>query len=399
MPGYDLAALAIFAVPWGLGSVIGLSCRVIDTLPIFPTYPNPLTIAEVGAGFVMPYTLAALIGTGGSVGMLFLLFMAVTSTMSSSMIAVSSIISFDMYRTYINPKATDKQVVRVSHLGVVGHGIFITGFALMLNYGGANMSWINYFAPVLTCPGILPLILTLTWSGQSRKAAIISPILGLCTGITIWLSTTKSIYGSISITTTGMEAPCLYGTLGSFFSPLLYSLIISAIDREVFDWREFLRIDLVQDKTPLSTTNPSATGSIEDISPVGLASSSDDEHSAEKGGEKIVSTTVIAERTPASLVSLDDLTHPFARDLPYLKRWLHIAVGFLVFIIALTFVAWPLPLYRDYIFTKSFFSAWVAVAIFWQFFALFAVVVYPVYDGRREVAKSVRGLLKLTKKD
>lgn len=135
VPGYDLAALAIFAVPWGLGTVIGLSARVIHTLPIFPTYPNPFSVADIDAGLVMPYTIKALLGTGGEIGMVcaqprpagefanvtkvFLLFMAVTSTVSSSMIAVSSIISFDMYRTYVNPKATDHQIVHASHLGVV----------------------------------------------------------------------------------------------------------------------------------------------------------------------------------------------------------------------------------------------------------------------------------------
>jgi Na+/proline symporter len=108
VPGYDLAALAIFAVPWGLGTVIGLSTRVIETLSIFPTYSETFTSSEVASGFVMPYTIKALLGSGGTVGMLLLLFMAVTSTVSSSMIAVSSIISFDVYRAYINPKATDK---------------------------------------------------------------------------------------------------------------------------------------------------------------------------------------------------------------------------------------------------------------------------------------------------
>lgn len=133
IPGYDLAALDIFAVPWGLGTVFGLSARVIETLPISPTYPQGFTADEVASGFVMPYTIKALLGSGPTVGMLLLLFMAVTSTVSSSMIAVSSTISFDIYRTYINPKATDKQVVNVSHLGVVFHGIFISGFALMLS--------------------------------------------------------------------------------------------------------------------------------------------------------------------------------------------------------------------------------------------------------------------------
>jgi urea-proton symporter len=120
--------------------VIGLTARALHNTPIFPTYPGPLTTAEVNAGFVMPCTVKALIGDKGIIAFFVLLFMALTSTVSSSMIVVSSILSFDLYKTYINPKASDKRLVRVSHLSVVVHGIFITGISIALNYGGADMT-------------------------------------------------------------------------------------------------------------------------------------------------------------------------------------------------------------------------------------------------------------------
>ena len=401
VPGYDLAALAIFAVPWALGTVIGLSARVVETLPIFPTYPGGLTSAEVGAGFVMPYTIKALLGPGGAVGMLLLLFMAVTSTVSSSMIAVSSILSFDIYRTYINPKATDKQVVSVSHLGVVFHGVFITGFALMLNYGGADMNWVNYFSPIITCPGIFPLLFTLLWSGQSKLAAVIAPILGLATGISIWLGTTYAIYGQISIATTQLQAPALYGACGSLFSPILYSLIISYIKPETFDWREFLRIDLIEDETPEGT----GTSTSLNASSPALASSNDEKAVS---GEKQVQKSFLnfssqsshsGTTTPSSTLSIDDVRHPFDEaTLHDLRRWYRFSWGFLIFVIGITFLAWPMPLYRDYVFTESFFKAWVSVAIFWQFFAFAAAVVYPIYDGRHEIARSVRGMVETTQR-
>lgn len=136
----------------------------------------------------MPYTIRALLGKNGVVAFFLLLFMSLTSTVSSSMIAVSSILSFDLYKTYLSPKASDKRLVKVSHLAVCFHGVFIAGFSLALSYGGANMNWISYFIPILTCPGIMPLIFSLTWSGQTRAAVILSPLLGLVTGVAVWLS-------------------------------------------------------------------------------------------------------------------------------------------------------------------------------------------------------------------
>ncbi|KAJ5414289.1 hypothetical protein N7509_000916 [Penicillium cosmopolitanum] len=407
VPGYNIAALAVFGIPWGIGTVLGLTARAIHNTPIFPTYPDPLTDTEVSMGMVMPYVIKALIGDGGIVGFFILLFMAITSTVSSSMIAVSSILSYDIYKTYLNPQVTDKKLVKVSHLTVVIHGVFITGISIALNYGGANMTWIGYLRPVISCPGIIPVVLTLFWSRQTRLAAIISPILGFFTGLTVWLVTAKTMYGAVDIAATSNQYPALYAAIASFFSPALYSVLLSLYKPYTFDWRVFLRIEL-QDEAKLHADSDSATPN----------DSGDENTETSKGNEitKPVGNTPTEKpinnndpervggidekaplKTPPSLAveqqSLDDIQHPFDEaTIKELYRWLKIAIVFFVVIVLVTIVAWPLPLYRDYIFTKSFFSGWVTVAIIWQFGAFGAVVIYPLYDGRHEIATGARGI-------
>jgi hypothetical protein len=403
VPGYNIAALAVFGIPWGLGTVIGLTARAIHQTPIFPTYPGTLTATEVSSGMVMPYVIKALIGDKGIIGFFFLLFMALTSTISSSMIAVSSILSYDIYKTYLNPKVTDKQLVRVSHLTVVIHGVFITAISIALNYGGANMTWIGYLRPIISCPGILPMIFTLFWSRQTRLAAIVSPVLGFFTGLAVWLATTKSMYGHINITTTTNNYPALYAAIASFFSPALYSVVLSLYKPYRFDWREFLRIELADEAqihppSDTSTLNESSeednthdpkhiTGSVKPVAGIPSENIPESEKAA-GNSEKLPS-----ESSPAVEISLDDIQHPFDEaTLKELRRWLKIAWYMFVAIVLVTFVAWPLPLYRDYIFTKSFFSGWVTVAIIWQFAAFGAVVIYPLYDGRRDIAIGAKGV-------
>ncbi|KAF3019820.1 hypothetical protein E8E14_012896 [Neopestalotiopsis sp. 37M] len=410
VPGYNIAAVAIFGIPWGLGTVIGLTARAIHNTPIFPTYPGEFTAAQVNAGFVMPYTVKALIGDKGIVAFFVLLFMALTSTVSSSMIAVSSILSFDIYKTYWNPKASDKRLVKVSHIAVVIHAIFITAVALALNYGGADMTWIGYFRPVIACPGIIPLALTLLWSGQTRLAAVASPILGFLTGLGIWLGTAKALYGAVNMTTTEASLPALYGAIGSFFSPALYSVIISQYGPCTFDWREFLRIELAEE-AQIHTATPKSTALLTDekhadetgspSTPKVLGASGMDAIEPAPNSDTEVSPSRAAEKhgvgssSSSTKLSIDDVQHPFDQDtLRELHRWQRIAWVTFVFIVLVTFVLWPMPLYRDYIFTKTFFSSWTAVAIFWQFFAFFAVVIYPLYDGRYEIAKGARGVWK-----
>lgn len=399
VPAYNLAAIAVFGIPWGLGTVIGLAARALHQTAIFPTYPADITLSEVEAGLVMPYIVKALIGNSGIVAFFVLLFMALTSTVSSSMIAVSSILSFDLYKTYFNPKATDKKLLHASHITVVFHAIFITGISIALNYGGANMTWIGYFRPILSCPGIIPLGLTLFWDGQTKLAAILSPVLGFFTGLAIWLGTAKSLYGEVNMTTTGEGLPALYGAIGSFFSPALYSVVISLIYKpSKFDWRIFLRIELADEAQIHESETPTITETKEEPgtqTPQSNTSAADPEHTGAHDKPIAVSR---ARLTPPSQLSLDDIRHPFdEQTLKELNRWMKIAWAIFVVLVLVTFVLWPMPLYRDYIFTKSFFSGWVSVAIVWQFFAFFAVVVYPLYDGRYEIEKGVKGMWKTAK--
>ncbi|KAF4773978.1 urea active transporter [Colletotrichum scovillei] len=405
VPGYNLAAVAIFGIPWGLGTVIGLTARALHNTPIWPGYPHEFTSAQVNAGLVMPYTIKALIGDQGIDAFLVLVFMALTSTVSSSMIAVSSILSFDVYKTYLNPKASDKKLVHVSHLTVVFHAVFITAISLALNYGGADMTWIGYFRPILSCPGIIPLGLTLCWSGQTRLAAIASPILGFLTGLGIWLGTAHVIYGEINMKTTEGSLPALYGAIGSFFSPALYSVLLSLCKPEKFDWRRFLVAEIAEENQLKQSTekeeanNDGNTSSTSEGEPP--ASSLID---PEKSGDSEKNTTTAAgnkfppvvsskDTSLAGEVNLDDVRHPFDDDtIKLLYRWYRIAWYMFVAIVLVTFILWPMPLYRDYIFEKTFFKSWTTVAIIWQFFAFFAVVVYPLYDGRYEIVRGTKGV-------
>ncbi|KAF5517315.1 Urea active transporter [Colletotrichum aenigma] len=400
VPGYNLAAAAIFGIPWGLGTVIGLTARALHNTPIWPAYPQEFTLAQVNAGLVMPYTVEALIGDQGIDAFLVLVFMALTSTVSSSMIAVSSILSFDVYKTYINPKASDKKLVHVSHLTVVFHAVFITVISLALNYGGADMTWIGYFRPILSCPGIIPLGLTLCWSGQTRLAAIVSPILGFLTGLGIWLGTAHVIYGEINLKTTEESLPALYGATASFFSPALYSVLLSQYKPEKFDWRRFLLTEIAEEVQLKQSTeaekdtddgNNSSTSESQRPAPSLLSpeKASDPERTAATAGnEKAPAAVFSRDAILNGKVNLDDVRHPFDGDtIKLLYKWYRIAWYMFVGIVLVTFILWPMPLYRDYIFEKTFFKSWTTVAIIWQFFAFFAVVVYPLYDGRYEIAR------------
>ena len=195
---------------------------------------------------------------------------------------------------------------------------------------------------VLTCPGIFPTVFTILWRRQSKAAAIVSPLLGMATGLAVWLGSAKALYGTVTVATTGQILPCVYGTVASAFSPLPYTLIISALKPQNFDWADFRSEKLAFDSDDDAST----------ISPI------------------------IKDE-------LNQATGPGSQ--PHLRRWARIAAYWSVATFLGHWVLWPLPMYASkYIFGKTFFSAWIVVAIIWIWCTLLVAGFFPIIDGRRQ---------------
>ncbi|KAJ5353422.1 hypothetical protein N7452_002396, partial [Penicillium brevicompactum] len=237
VPGYVVGGICYFSIPWALGTVMGMTALGLETSKSFPTFPRQMTSEEVTGGLVLPYGAMAIAGKGGAVATLLMTFMSVTSTLSAQVIAVSSIISFDVYKTYWNYNASGANLIRWSQIGVVMFGLIAAGLTAVFNHIGLDMGWTLYMIGIIVCPGMFPLILAILWKKQSQAAAIASAYLGMATGIGIWLGTAYHFYDAIDITTTGATLPCMYGTLGSALSPLLYSFLITMVAPQKFDWK------------------------------------------------------------------------------------------------------------------------------------------------------------------
>ena len=79
--------------------------------------------------------------------MLILLFLAVTSATSAELIAVSSILTYDVYKRYINPHATEAQILRVSHYMVAAFAVFMGIAGTIFFYIGVSMGWLYVREP------------------------------------------------------------------------------------------------------------------------------------------------------------------------------------------------------------------------------------------------------------
>jgi Na+/proline symporter len=173
---------------------LGLGARALDL---------PLTAAEAGAGLVPPAVAVHLMGAGGGFLLVFQLFMAVTAAGSAEQIAVSSLFAYDVYRDYINKKATGKQLVFVSRCGVVVYGVFSGILAIILLKLDVSLGWVYLFMGIVIGSAVLPIAFSITWKNCSAAGAISGAIFGQMAGVISWLVTTKTIEGEITLKTTG----------------------------------------------------------------------------------------------------------------------------------------------------------------------------------------------------
>lgn len=392
VPGYQIAAFTIFSNVLPLGTIIGLANVVLEKNKIFPTYPKPMTTFQINSGFGLPFVLKAVLGNGAVGGILLCIYLSVTSTVSAQMISVSSIISFDIYKRYINYHASNKLLIRISHFGVVFFGLFAAGFSLMLHYVGVDMTWFGYFYSMLICPGVIPLFLTITWRKQSKLAVFISPLIGLVVGLVIWIVTAYKLYGEITIATTGKQLPCMYGSLTALFLPGIVTVVITLIKPDNFDWSKFSEVQIIFDDK--SEGSAQAAQDERNIAGDGYDQSSKKGASVENvqarlEGSDDESSDIDRSKTVSHDLADEQVSYNREKKLVLYRK---IAYGSAIVVFLVTWVLFPLPLYRDWIWNRSFFKGWVVVSLFWNYITVIAIGLYPLYDGRHSISVIAKGV-------
>ena len=186
----------------------------------------------------------------------------------------------------------------------------------------------------------------------------------MATGLSVWLGSAHALYGTVSIATTGELLPCMYGCVASAFSPLPYSLLITLIKPQNFNWNDFSKEKLsFSDSTTVESTNPNYVGDYD-----------------------------------------EPLDRNDPRWKPYMRRWTIIAAIWSGATFFGHWVFWPLFMYAaKFTFSKKvsnvfpfssdqpliipyqFYSAWLLIAIIWLWGTLFIAGFFPLIDGRKQI--------------
>ncbi|KAJ1567825.1 hypothetical protein HK405_004638 [Cladochytrium tenue] len=224
--GYLIGGLCWFTIPFFLATTLGLAAIGLKSNPVFPTYPDRLASADVSAGLVTPNAAVALLGSSGAVAILILVFIAVTSASSAELIAVASIVTYDIYRTYFKPSVGGDQLVNFSHWVIAIFGVLMGVLGIILAQIGVSLGYLYLLMGVIVSPAVCPIFFALTWRKQNIYTAVGACIFGFAAGISAWLA---SPIHRRKLPHVGRQ-PRLARRLG------LFSVVVSLIKPDDFDW-------------------------------------------------------------------------------------------------------------------------------------------------------------------
>lgn len=315
--GYLLGGLCWFAVPFTMATSMGLGARAMNL---------PISIEESNAGLVPPAVATMLLGPGGGFLLVFQLWMAVTASGSAEQIAVSSLIAYDVYRSYINKKASGKQIIFVSRCIVLVYGVLSGVLAIVLLKIGLSLGWVYLFMGIVVGSAVPPIAFSITWSKISAAGAISGAISGLVGAVITWCATAKGLTGAVTIDTLGGDFPMLAGNVVAIGLSAIVCIVVSFIKPQDYDWALMKEIPMVED-------DPNA-------------------FSAD------------GEDSPASLTRA--------------LRWTYITGGTLTLVLV---IAWPLLALPAGVFSKSYFTMWIIIAIIWGLLASACCILYPIIEA------------------
>ena len=139
--------------------------------------------------------------------------------------------------TYINPKATGKDIIRMSRYMIVGFGLFMGVLAIILFKIGLSLGWVYLFMGIAIGGAVAPIYSALVWSKATATGAITGAISGTVLGLVVWLGVCQAYYGKINVDNLGGNYPMLSGNLVAIFSSLIIMGIISFMKPQNYDWK------------------------------------------------------------------------------------------------------------------------------------------------------------------
>jgi len=238
---------------------------------------------------------------------------------------VSSLVVYDIYKTYINPKCTGSQILMISKVVIVIFGLSMGALGVALNHMGLNLGWVYQFMGNAIGSAVVPLWNLLMWPKANANGAVAAAWGGMVLALATWLIVCQAEFGEITVDNLGTLNPNLAGNIVALGSSALIHAVLSMASPQNYDFVSMGEIQMLED---------------------------------DKSG-----------------LNEEDFTTEFLDSAKaWIQKW---GWGFTILMV----IVWPVLSLPAGVFTKDYWSFWVFVSIAWAFVATFCIVTLPIYES------------------
>ncbi|WWD03414.1 hypothetical protein V865_001466 [Kwoniella europaea PYCC6329] len=387
---YMLGGLSWFAIPWAFGTTMGLSSRALQSTPAYPTYPYALSASQQSAGLVAPAAAVALLGKGGAVAILLATFMAATSAASAELIAVSSIVVYDIFGTYWKP-LSGKQVVFWSHLVIALAAIWFGAWSCILHKANIDLGWLFYIQGVCLTPAVVPIGLTVSWGRMSKISAFYGTIFGTVCGMIGWMLGCWKVYGEINTVNLAKPYAAISGSAPGLVMSALATLVLAYFFPGSNDWTATRAIHQADNKASTDSKGEPVSAHIASA-PMPEKNFTDEKH--QDGNSTTVQTVDVNAESPGEANETYEREIIEELDLGLLQKvFVRASIISSSMAMIITFIV-PIPMFAaHYVFSLGFFKFWIVASFIWVFLAGSFCIILPVWESRVELVSICKRLL------
>jgi Na+/proline symporter len=329
--GYILGGMVWFTIPFALATALGLAGNALNVA---------LTSTDAGKGLVPPASAIAMFGAPGGIMVMIQLTMAILSTGSAECIAVSSILSYDVYRTYFNPEASGKKILLFSRIFVCFWALVMAAASCILNEFNIGLGYVYNFMATALGSAVVPIACSIYTDKLDKVFAITAAVLGGIIAIVVWLAYAATLPGGLSYETSANLWAQLYGGLSALLASLGICIIGCLVKPMNFDWN-------------ILSENIKLVGG--------------------DGGENAKVLGDDVDGTPEALLAA--------------KAWIFkYGWGYSIFLCIL----WPLACVPMGAFGKSTFQLWAGVALMWGWIASIVIIAMPLWESREGILDVIK---------
>lgn len=277
--------------------------------------------------------------------------------------ATTALLGYNVYRAYLNPSATSKQLKRFSEYSAVGFAIVAASIACGFNHAGFSVGFLISAIGIFVDSAIVPSACTIMWKRQSKAAVIISSVLSSCAAMIAWFLKAHQQYGEITVASLSGNLPLVAGNMMSLCGPLLLTPLITFIKPDNYDW------NLLHDAIgPDEETHVNVGPHPGNVTPPPKVETQAMVSTVEPPSQDSNNSMLLRSRNRASIASVS------------------MTLCFLIL--------WPIPMYAThYVFSKDFFVGWIVVVFLWAFFASSSITLIPIWEGRGAITSVTKSIL------